>query len=168
MQGRYVYRRCLPHYQKDNRVWFITYATWHRWLLPDIARRLALDSCLRANGRKYDLYAAVAMPDHVHLICLPLAPEITRTIKSEAAHRINEALGRTGRVGQDESFDHILRGKESLTKKMRYILKNPVRAGLVLEPQDYCWLWWDRSILEGCAGESPATTRSAKLPQAPH
>ena len=171
MQRKYRYRRNLPHYQKDNRMLFITYATWHRWILPDVARDLALQSCLRANGRKYELYAAVARPDHVHLICLPLAdtngsisiPEITRTIKSESAHRINKALGRTGRVWQDESFDHILRGDESLTKKMQYILDNPVRAGLVLEPQDYPWLWWDRSILQdcdNCAGESPAPTRS--------
>ena len=178
MQRKYKYRRNLPHYQKDNRMLFVTYATWHRWILPDIARDLALQSCLRANGRKYDLYAAVAMADHVHLICLPLAdtngsipiPEITRTIKSESAHRINKALGRTGRVWQDESFDHILRGDESLTKKMQYILENPVRAGLVLEPQDYPWLWWDRSILEDCgkcAGESPAPTRSTILPQSP-
>jgi hypothetical protein len=46
----------------------------------------------------------VEMPDHVHLICIPLIdengsisiPEITQTIKSESAHRINNALTRTG------------------------------------------------------------------------
>ena len=94
------------------------------------------------------------MPDHVHLICMPLIddngsisiPEITRTIKSESAHRINKALGRIGRVWQDESFDHILRGEESLTKKMTYILENPIRAGLVTRSQDYRWLWWDRAV----------------------
>jgi REP element-mobilizing transposase RayT len=175
VQRKYHYRRCLPHHQKDGRILFITYATWHRWVLPDIAKRLALESCFRANGRKYELYAAVAMPDHVHLICLPLSdssgsvsiPEITRTIKSESAHRINKALGRMGRVWQDESFDHILRGDESLSKKMGYILQNPVRAGLVAKSQDYQWLWWDRSVLGlamSCAGESPAPTRSDILP----
>jgi len=46
-------------------------------------------------------------------------------------------LGRTGRVWQDESFDHILRGDESLSKKMEYILQNPVRAGLAARSQDY-------------------------------
>jgi REP element-mobilizing transposase RayT len=136
---KYEYRRNLPHYQKDNRTLFITYSTWHRWHLPEIAKSLALESCVRANGRKYTLYAAVVMPDHVHLICLPLVddngsisiPEITRTIKSESAHRINKAIGRSGRVWQDESFDHVLRGDESLRKKAMYILENPVRAGLV-------------------------------------
>jgi REP element-mobilizing transposase RayT len=156
VQRKYEYRRCLPHYQKDNGILFFTYSTWHRWTLPHIARDLALESCIRANGRKYSLYAAVVMPDHVHLICRPLAddngfisiPEITRTIKSESAHRINKALDRRGHVWQDESFDHVLRGDESLREKATYILENPVRAGLTMIPREYRWLWWDPNLIE--------------------
>jgi REP element-mobilizing transposase RayT len=159
MQRKYEYRRCLPHYQKDNRILFITYSSWHRWRLPEIAMDLALESCLRANGRKYSLYAAVVMPDHVHVLCMALTddngsisiPEITRTIKSESAHRINEALGRSGRVWQDESFDHVLRGDESLRKKALYILENPVRAGLVESPREYRWVWWDEKLVQAAA-----------------
>jgi REP element-mobilizing transposase RayT len=155
MERTYECRRYLPHYQKDNRALFITYSTWHRWPLPELAKSLALESCLRANGRKYSLYAAVVMPDHVHLICIARAdkngpisiPEITRTIKSESAHRINEALRRTGRVWQDESFDHVIRGDESLRKKVQYILENPIRAGLVSPPNEYRWLWWDHDLV---------------------
>jgi len=155
MQRKHEYRRNLPHYQKDNRILFITFSTWHRWVLPEAARDLALESCVRADGRKYKLFAAVIMPDHVHLICLPLRdedgeisiPEITRTIKSESAHRINKAMGRTGRVWQDESFDHVLRGCESLQKKVQYILENPVRAGLVPRPEDYRWLWRHEELI---------------------
>lgn len=95
------------------------------------------------------------MPDHVHFICLPLTdergsisiPEITRTVKSESAHRINAALRRSGRVWQDESFDHVLRGDESLRKRVQYILENPLRAGLVVPPEEYRWLWWDRELV---------------------
>jgi REP element-mobilizing transposase RayT len=155
MPRKYEYRRCLPHYQKDNRILFITYSTWHRWRMPDLARDLALASCIRANGRKYLLYAAVVMPDHVHIICLPnrdddgeiSIPEITQAVKSESAHRINKALGRTGRVWQDESFDHVLRGNESLRKKALYIMENPVRAGLARSYSEYRWLWWDEKLI---------------------
>jgi REP element-mobilizing transposase RayT len=99
------------------------------------------------------------MPDHVHLLCLPCTdengaisiPEITRTIKSESAHRINKALGCTGRVWQDESFDHVLRGNESLRKKAEYILENPVRAGLVMRAEDYPWLWQNKDLIESVA-----------------
>jgi hypothetical protein len=78
-------------------------------------------------------------------------PKITRTIKSESAHRINEALTRAGRVWQDESYDHILRGDESLRKKAMYILENPVRAGLAASPTEYRWLWWDAKLIESVA-----------------
>jgi REP-associated tyrosine transposase len=99
------------------------------------------------------------MPDHVHVLCMALMddhgsisiPEITRTIKSESAHRINEALVRSGRVWQDESFDHVLRGDESLRKKALYILENPVRAGLVESPREYRWLWWDEKLVQAAA-----------------
>ena len=156
MQRKYTYRRYLPHYQKDNRALFITFSSWQRWTLPGIARDLTLESCLHANGKKCNLYAAVVMPDHVHLICLPLSdsrgpfsiPEITQAIKSESAHRINRALGRTGRVWQDESFDHVLRHAESLAEKIDYILKNPARAGLVANVTDYRWLWWDAALVQ--------------------
>jgi len=159
VQRKYEYRRNLPHYQKDNRILFITYSTWHRWKLPEIAKDLALDSCRRADGRNYSLSAAVVMPDHVHLICMPLVdedgsisiPEITRTIKSESAYGTNEALTRAGSVWQDESFDHILRGDESLRKKAMYILENPVRAGLAASPTEYQWLWWDAKLIESVA-----------------
>ena len=145
MDRKYEYRRCLPHYQKDDRTLFITFATLHRWILPSIASRKLFTG----------LYAAVVMPDHVHLICLPLSdingpfsiPEITQAIKGESAHRINRVLGRRGSVWQDESFDHVLRRDESVLQKTAYILNNPVRAGLVKEPSQYRWLWWDEALI---------------------
>jgi REP element-mobilizing transposase RayT len=156
MPRKYTYRRYLPHYRKDDRALFITFSSWQRWTLPEIARDLALESCLHSNGKKCNLYAAVVMPDHVHLICLPLSdsqglfsiPEITQAIKSESAHRINRALRRTGPVWQDESFDHVLRRAESLAEKVDYILKNPVRAGLAANISDYRWLWRDAALVE--------------------
>jgi REP element-mobilizing transposase RayT len=89
------------------------------------------------------------MPDHVHLILTPLGDEkgsftisqIMHAIKSESANRINKALKRKGRVWQDESFDHVLRGDESLATKMTYVLDNPVRARLAKSPVEYRWLW---------------------------
>ncbi|HEX3354689.1 MAG TPA: transposase [Terriglobales bacterium] len=150
MLRRYNYRgRYLPHIQKDNRALFITFATHRRWRLPDAARDLALEACLHTHSRKCTLQAAVIMPDHVHLILTPLAdeegsfsiPQIMHAIKSESAHRINQALGRKGKVWQDESFDHVLRGEESLASKVAYTMENPVRAGLARTAAEYRWLW---------------------------
>jgi REP element-mobilizing transposase RayT len=149
MLRRYNYRgRYLPHVQKDNRAIFITFATHQRWHLPDLARDLTMEACAHVHNKKCILHAAVIMPDHVHLILTPLAdengsfsiPQIMHAI-SESAHRINKALNRKGRVWQDESFDHVLRGDESLASRTAYILENPVRAGLVKDSTVYRWLW---------------------------
>ena len=89
------------------------------------------------------------MPDHVHLILVPLAdeggpfsiPQIMHAIKSESAHGINKALNRKGKVWQDESFDHMLRSDVSLASRIEYVSENPVRAGLVKSSAEYRWLW---------------------------
>lgn len=149
MRRKYEYRRTLPQYQKDGRALFITFGTWRRWELPEVARDLALEAFVHAHGRKYNLHAAVVML----ITCIWCAlrwrtttdpfsiPEIMQAIKSESAHRINKALGRGGRVWQDESFDHVLRNDESLNQKIAYVLENPVRAGLVGNALEYGWFW---------------------------
>jgi putative transposase len=65
-------------------------------------------------------------------------------IKGASAHRINKALGRRGKVWEEESFDRALRWEESVVDKVDYILGNPVGAGLATNPLDYRWLCRDR------------------------
>lgn len=150
IEGRY-YRRDLPHIHKDFEPMFITFCTCERWALPDVARRVVLDCCVHEHEKRVHLFAAVVMPDHVHLAIkrmfdneeqrvVPL-PEITQAIKSVSAHRINQLLGRKGAVWQDESFDHIFRSSGSLQEKVVYILDNPVRKGLASSRADYPFLW---------------------------
>jgi REP element-mobilizing transposase RayT len=145
------YRRTLPHLQRDDKPHFITFCTRDRWILPEPARDIVLDSSLHDDGLRYDLRALVIMPDHVHLIVTPLVniteqrvwllPEILDAIKGASAHRINRQLGRKGSVWQEESFDHVLRGSERLRDKVQYVLENPVRKGLVGQWEKYRWLW---------------------------
>jgi hypothetical protein len=71
-------------------------------------------------------------------ICLP---EILQAIKSTSAHRVNRELGHRGPVWQQESFDCALRREEQLGDKIDYMLRNPVRAGLVRDPTEYPWMW---------------------------
>jgi len=56
--------------------------------------------------------------------------KITRDIKSVTAHKINQALRRTGRFWMPESYDHIIRTESELLKTLEYTLNNPVKAGL--------------------------------------
>ena len=116
-----------------------------------MARDIVLESCIHGHETKFNLYVAIIMPDHAHLILTPLTDiknqriyplhEVMRAMKSYSARRINERLGGSGRIWQQESFDHVLRSSESLDAKIAYVLANPVRAGLVSVPEEYPWVW---------------------------
>jgi len=143
------YRRNLPHLQKDFTPHFITFVTKFRWVMPPCARDIALSCCCHDHRKKYELYVAVVMPDHVHLILTPLVDdqrssvfslvEIMRAIKGASGRAINQQLRRSGAVWQEESFDHVLRSSEGLDAKVEYVLRNPVRKGLVRDWHQYGW-----------------------------
>lgn len=109
-----------------------------------------MQHCLYDHGRRIDLRALVVMPDHVHMLFTALRdaegwtfaiPEIMKAIKGTSARSVNKLSDSRGSVWQDESFDHVMRGDESLAETVEYIRMNPVRKGLVSKPEDYPWLW---------------------------
>jgi REP element-mobilizing transposase RayT len=151
----YEYRRRLPHYQSDNRALFVTFRKPTKEPFSPAARDLVLKHCLHDHGTKLFMHAAVVMPEHVHLLLSPLRDkkgeifsmiELIQPIKSASAHTLNRLAGQAGPVWQDESFDHVLRSDESLHGKADYIRMNPVRRGLVVQPEEYRWLWIDAEL----------------------
>jgi len=85
------------------------------------------------------------MPDHVHWL-LELKDgyalsQVVQECKSISAHDINKALNRRGKVWQAGFHDHALRTEESVVDAARYIVANPVRAGLCERAEDYSH--WD-------------------------
>jgi len=146
----YEYRRKLPHYQPAGRRLFITFRKNCRDPFPPHARDAVLQHCLHDHGKRYQLHAAVVMPEHLHLLLTPLRdeqgwpyglPSILKALKGTSARSVNRLLGSSGPVWQEESFDHVPRTQESFEAKLEYIRQNPVRRGLVQNPEDYPWLW---------------------------
>jgi Rad3-related DNA helicase/REP element-mobilizing transposase RayT len=86
------------------------------------------------DGERYALGHFVVMPNHVHVLVRPLTghtlSEILKSWKSFTAREINQSLGRTGALWQDESFDHIVRTPQALEQFSEYIRQNPAKAGL--------------------------------------
>jgi len=85
--------------------------------------------------------AWVVMPDHVHWLfqlgeTLPL-PSVMKTFKARAAHRVNAYLNRQGSLWQKAYYDHAVRKEEDIRQIARYIVANPLRAGLVGKIGDY-------------------------------
>jgi REP element-mobilizing transposase RayT len=150
----YDYRRKMPHYQKAGRSVFVTFCKGNREPFSPLARDVVLSHCLHDHGKRYELHAAVVMPEHVHLLLTPLRdekgwpcglPAILKALKGTSARSINQLLGSSGSVWQEESFDHVPRSQGSFEEKLEYIRQNPVRRGLVKNPEDYPWLWLCRT-----------------------
>ncbi|MGH8051733.1 MAG: REP-associated tyrosine transposase [Arenimonas sp.] len=85
--------------------------------------------------------AWVVMPDHMHVLIelgdkepLPLA---VQRIKSLIAIAINQERNLRRPIWQRGYFDHAIRKDEDVWFAARYILNNPVRAGLAVNIGDY-------------------------------
>ena len=68
-----------------------------------------------------------------------------RRLKGRSARGINTQLGRTGTVWQTGFHDHALRNNENMQDIARYVIANPLRAGLVRQIGDYAL--WDAAWL---------------------
>jgi REP element-mobilizing transposase RayT len=89
--------------------------------------------------------AWVIMPDHVHWL-FQLGDEmdlsaVIKRFKARSAHRVNDYLHRHGTLWQMSFHDHAVRKDEDVQGIARYIVANPLRAGLVKNIGDY--LLWD-------------------------
>jgi REP element-mobilizing transposase RayT len=84
--------------------------------------------------------AWVVMPDHLHwlvrLETLSLSA-LMRNVKGRSARRLNQHLDLTGPFWQAGFHDRALREEEDLRLMARYIVANPIRAGLVERVGDY-------------------------------
>ena len=85
--------------------------------------------------------AWVVMPDHMHVLIElgdkePLSLAVQR-IKSLIAVAINQERSKRQPVWQRGYYDHAMRTHEDVLSAARYIVNNPVRAGLAENIGDY-------------------------------
>ncbi|WP_220813944.1 REP-associated tyrosine transposase [Pseudomonas paralcaligenes] len=82
----------------------------------------------------------VVMPDHLHWL-IELDGEslerVMQQVKSRSAKQINQRRGIVGDVWQKGFHDHALRHEEDVLDIARYVVANPLRAGLVERVGDY-------------------------------
>ena len=145
-----ITQRMLPHWEFDGSTYFITFSTWERLTLSPSARQVVLDACLFFNNQRYDLFALVVMPDHVHMLIQPLLKNeeeywslsrILHSIKSYSAKQIPKVMPHIGTIWQPERYDHIVRDDRAFTAIWNYICQNPVKAKLANSPERYPFLW---------------------------
>jgi REP element-mobilizing transposase RayT len=125
-------RRSLTH-----QVYHVTTATQNRQpLFADFALgRLVVRQLMQLEQEsRVETLCFVIMPDHMHwLMSLPQGslPEAVRLLKGRAARKAGRPLWQAG------FHDHALRREEELVEVARYIVANPLRAGLVKRISDY-------------------------------
>ncbi|MBH3340265.1 transposase [Pseudomonas mendocina] len=139
-------RHCQP-----GRPYLLTTTTYRRQPLFgdfDLARLLVAELRAASEEGWVTSLAWVVMPDHLHwLIELHGKPldKLMRRIKSNSARHINRRRGHSGVLWQQGFHDRAIRREEDLLPVARYIIANPLRAGLVERIGDYplwdaCWL----------------------------
>ncbi|AXO60513.1 MULTISPECIES: transposase [Pseudomonadaceae] len=126
-----------------NRAYLLTTVTHQRHTIFQdwrLARLLIAEMRRLHDQQLVQSLAWVVMPDHLHWLIqlqeIPL-PKLVLQLKSRSAIAINKARNASGRVWQKGFHDHALRKEEGLTATARYIVANPLRAGLVQRVGDY-------------------------------
>lgn len=121
-----------------------------RRLFADAAHVAALTEALRwldIEGR-VEHYAWAAMPDHVHWLFRLRdgdLPQVVRLLKGRTARVIGAGGAAVWRAG---FYDHALRTESELRVQARYLMENPVRAGLAagIGVYPHAWCAWEVGV----------------------
>jgi REP element-mobilizing transposase RayT len=133
--GRYSSKKHIYHvttstHERTN--WFSNFENG-RVLVRHLARE-------ERNGHIRSL-AFVVMPDHLHWIFQSLTNRsisiVINNVKSLTAREINRRYSRIGQVWQKGFYDRAIRRDEDVVAIARYIIANPIRAGIVRQVGDY-------------------------------
>src|SRR5437870_8124432 len=69
--GAQYSRRRLPHFERPWAIYAVTIATNKDRCLSPNARTIVLESLRHFHNKRYEMFAACVMPDHVHLLIQP-------------------------------------------------------------------------------------------------
>ncbi len=175
-EGARYNRRRLPHFEKPWAIYAVTIGTNARRGLSPAARDIVLNALRHFHQRRYELFAACVLPDHLHLLLQPWPKEsdaendpvfwslseLMRSVKTFAAREINQLENRTGSVWQREQFDRYIRSDRDLEEKFRYIVANPWESQVAQMGEGYPWLWTQE---DEARGESSSRQNAATSPR---
>ena len=69
----------------------------------------------------------------------PTISSIMHSLKRYVASEANQLLGREGTFWQHENYDHVVRDEGEWRRIVKYVINNPVAAGLVKQWEDWEW-----------------------------
>ncbi len=128
----------LGRFSEKNRIYHVSTATHGRQ--PHFRSfengRKVVQAMHSEEQRSHAVTMAfVVMPDHLHWLVQLIGDrslsESVCVVKSCSARNINAAAGRRGDIWQRGFFDRAIRKDDDLVAIARYIIANPLRAGIV-------------------------------------
>jgi len=165
--------RGLRRFHESLQSHFVTFSCYRRranFQAPAVYDLFLV--CLEETRRLFGMrvYGYVVMPEHVHLLISE--PEQGRL--AGAIHHLKLSFAKRAKkiavTGPNESFwqkryyDRNVRDGRELTVKLRYLHRNPVKRGLVSNPQD--WPWSSFATMRCGKLESSRSSRSGQPPTA--
>lgn len=133
----------IGRFSEHERIYLLTSTVHERQpVFADVSLGRLLVAELRSaqDDALVESLAWVVMPDHLHWLLVlqrGSVSELMRRVKGRSARRINQLNGRSGKLWQDGFHDRALRREEDILSAARYIVANPLRAGLVARVGDY-------------------------------
>lgn len=129
----------------------VTTATFGRRRLfedPTMASLVAIEIAATDDLGLSSMLAWVLMPDHLHWLFSLESGSLSALVqrfKMRSAQAINRTLDRRGSVWQAGFHDHRVRDERALLNVARYLLENPIRAGIasVIGEYPHAWCAWD-------------------------
>ncbi len=159
----------LRRFHHSGQSHFVTFCCYHRRLLltTDASRRI-FESALERVRHSFRLhvYGYVVMPEHVHLLLsepqqdtssdqYPFSPkdslngpsvlsetqqdtlaDALKSLKQGVSRRL---IGDAEHFWQKRYYDMNIRNSPQFVEKLRYIHRNPVKAGLCERPEEWEW-----------------------------
>ena len=130
-------------FSQQNGIYFITVNTDQRipWFQVFAFARIMCGNLEHpASLADANSLCWVVMPDHFHIL-LQLGTtslqSVMKRLKSRSAVQLNHEIGRSGRFWSPGYHDHALRQEEDMLNIARYIVANPLRAGLATRMGNY-------------------------------
>ena len=125
----------------DPPLYFVTFNTHKRRKLLANARvhNALIHFAQQGQHRGIGLGRYVIMPDHVHLFVRGSFDFSLRQWVRILKRALSKGIGSATPHWQQGFFDHLIRRSESYAEKWEYVRQNPVRAGLVQDPDEWPW-----------------------------
>ena len=154
----------MPNYKRyyiPNSMVFITIVTNNR--LPILINNIdLLKEAIRKTRYRFQIFAGVIMPEHIHIILAPKnikeLPKIISSIKyyfsrnlsfPEYERRDSQIKRREKGVWQRRYYDHVIRNEADLNRHLDYIHYNPVKHKLAKTPAEWKYSSFSKFVKVG-------------------